>query len=418
MEIKISKFNAILVYLTIYYSSKILWDKLLPSVLELLSVIIIAFGAYNYFSKGRIKIQIKNIVLLFGALCVYVIVNSLLQNTSQQLIRAIYEYCFYALMFFGIAYYIEKSDLYKCCKTINLWGLFLSLLSWYEYITRSYILPNNFIVTIYSAGGFRASVFTRSYLSHGMVLGFFAFVALYLFVISKNIKYLFSSVFAFVSILTTSSRGPLVSTAISCILFYIINSYRINKAIEKKFLIWISVIFVSIIGIAFLKSSFITGNETIDYFLYRTRQIINWTGDAGNAGRLKIWTFSINLFKNSPVFGIGPSHTGSWGAGSIGVTESGYLKHLCELGIIGFVIFYLFILSIIKYGLNKYKKLNKEEKGKMILYFSLVVLVMMNNLIVQSTEEIQVNFIWAFGMGGLISFGNKKNYILKSKRCI
>ena len=46
--------------------------------------------------------------------------------------------------------------------------------------------------------------------------------------------------------------------------------------------------------------------------------------------------------------------------------------------------------------------MDNEMKKEMILFFSIIVLVMVNNIAVQSTEEIMVNFIWAVGMGGII----------------
>ncbi len=398
MKIKVFKHNFIFVYLVIYFTGKILWDRLIPAIAELLSVGVLAVGVFMFFafSKGIFRMRL---IVYCGLFSLYLIVNALLQDTRQQMVRAIYEYCFYLLMFLGMSYYMEKVDIGRCC---NIWGVLISLLSWFEYLTKSYILPNNFTVTIRNAYGFRATVFTRSYLSHGMVLAFFVFIALYLFIKTGQKRYFISAIFNFISIVTTSSRGPLVAAAAGLFVFFLLNEYRKKLRKDKKIFIVFLVFLAGIIGFTFLKSSFVTGNETIDYFLYRTRQIINWTGDPGNVGRLEKWNEALDYFKSNILFGIGPSHTGSWGTGSIGVTESGYLKHLCELGIIGFGLLYIFVISIIRSGVKKYKRMDNEMKKEMILFFSIIVLVMVNNIAVQSTEEIMVNFIWAVGMGGII----------------
>lgn len=159
--------------------------------------------------------------------------------------------------------------------------------------------------------------------------------------------------------------------------------------------------------IAFLLLSDIqTGNSSIDYFLYRIRQIINWTGDAGNVGRLQIWNEAFNHFKISPVFGIGPSKTGSWGVESIGVTESGVLKHLCELGIIGFCLYYSIFFSIFYRGYKLYKKALSRNKLKIICFFGVITMVFINNITLQSTEEIMVFIIYSFGLGGILSINS------------
>lgn len=407
MKISVSKYGAILTWLLIYFTSKILWDNLIPTVIELFSLAVLAYGAFNFFWTKKKKKSYAIVFIFYAVFCVYILSNGVLQDTTQQLGRAIYEYCFYFLMFFSFAFYIEKTaKIFECLKIVNLWGIFIALLSWYEYITKSYILNNNFITTIKSIYGFRAAVFTRSYLSHAMVLAFFSLIALYLYCYTKKKKYLFSCAFCGVSLLTTSSRGPLVALIISFGVFYLMNMYRKGVKPSKKVWMFFSIIIVLLMGWIFLNSTFVTGNDTIDYFLYRTRQIVNWTGDAGNVGRIGTWQLAIKYFESNICFGIGPSHTGSWGSGSIGVTESGYLKFLCELGILGSLILGVFIISVINVGKKQYKENGRNDnKLFMILCFALITLVMINNITVQSSEEIQVMFIWAMGMGGLL-----KNY--------
>lgn len=401
MKVFISKNNFIFVWLIIYFTSKILWDYFIPGVFELISLFILLYGAILFILFDKRKKE--KIILYYFLFCMYVIINALFQNSLQQFLRALYEYCFYFLMFFSIAYFINKINIQECLTMINKWGLIISLLSWFEYIHKDYILPNNFKITIKNSYGFRAAVFTRSYLSHAMILGFFALVSLYLFYQKKNKCYLLTFILCASSILTTSSRGPLVALVVATFIFYYMNTMRKKNSLNRKIYLLLGTCLAFYGALLFLNSTFTIGNDTVDYFLYRIRQIANWSGDPGNVGRIEIWKLSIEWFKSNIWFGIGPSHTGSWGRESIGVTESGYLKFLCELGICGFGLLFIFLLSIIKKGFKNYKKLTKQQKLTMIFYFSLIVLVMINNITLQSSEEIQVNFIWALGMGGLLN---------------
>ncbi len=421
MKITVSKYVAIVTWLIVYFTSKMLWDGLLPMVFEVFSLGILLYGTVCYFQTRKMRGKLAHVILFYMVFCAYIILNAILQNTAQQFGRAIYEYCFYMLMFFSMSYYIEKCDMICCLKIVNCWGIIIAVLSWYEYLSKSYILSNDFIQTIENVHGFRATVFTRSYLSHAIILGFFAIVALYLFCETRKKRYIMACALCALSILTTSSRGPLVALTAAIFVFYIMNMLRKGAQPSRKLWVLFSVISIVLIGLIFLNTTFVTGNETIDYFLYRTRQIINWSGDAGNVGRLSIWKMSFDIIKNNFLFGIGPSHTGSWGSGSIGVTESEYLKYLCELGIVGFALILGFIASIIKYGKSQYARFEKRDKLFMIFLFSVITLVMVNNITVQSTEEIQVNFIWAVGMGGLLNSKintKPKKYTINTKKQI
>lgn len=181
---------------------------------------------------------------------------------------------------------------------------------------------------------------------------------------------------------------------------FIINQYRVSKKIDRKIATWICIVLILLIAFLFLTSTFTTGNETVDYFLYRLRKIIDWSGDAGNLGRIKFWNISMNWFREDRLFGIGPSKTGSWGSGSLGVTESGVLKRLCELGIVGFSMFYLLIFIAVKQGISAYKKNSSHCKLIYILFFGIIGMIMINDITVQSTEEIMVSYILMFALGG------------------
>ncbi|OLU44770.1 hypothetical protein BO225_09840 [Dubosiella newyorkensis] len=407
----IRKNNIPLVFLMLYFLTKMLWDKSVPYIFEIISILILFNGFVNFFTKSLNKQKIIYL-FLYGTFSIYILINGICQNSFAQIQRSLYEYILYTSFIFSMAYYIKKADFIKTCKIISELGIIISILSWYEWISKSYLVGSFAnIITYGNYIGFRSAVFSRSFLSHGVVLGFFGIISFYLYLTMKNKNYLLISGFNILSILTTSSRGPLVSTVVAIFFMYIFKNNLLKKHDKRKIMANIIIIVAICLIIFILLSNIKTGNSSIDYFLYRIRQIINWTGDAGNVGRLKFWSEALNYFKESPIFGIGPSKTGSWGIESIGVTESGILKHLCELGIVGFSLYYILFFSILFKGYKQYKIASNRDKLKLILFFGVVAMVFLNNITLQSTEEIMIFIIYSFGLGGILSMNYKDSEV-------
>ena len=393
-----------LTIMIIYYTSKLLWDTLIPSVFSLLFIGITFIYVIKYLFSPLKKNDLALIAfsLIFG---IYIIMNAIFKDDSAQRLRAIYEYILYAFPLLGFLYIYPRVDLLNIAKKLSVYGIVIACLSWYEYFSRRFIIP------IHNSGGilyggsyaFRSAVFSRSALSHGIVLGFFSLLLFYVYINEKSKRNLIFTLFAFVSILTTSSRGPLVATAAGILISYFVH-LRVNENGSMKQYLGIAFLVLVLVGIVFfMNSSFVTGNEMIDYFLLRIRTITDWSGDAGNVGRISRWNWSIQLYNTNKLWGIGPSKTGSWGDASIGVTESGVLRRLCELGLVGFGLHYSFIIATIICSIKKMKYLSKSLQNSVILFWGLLAMVLINDITVQSTEEPTVCFIMWFAVAGLIA---------------
>lgn len=413
---KVNKFNLrrelIVIFFLIYFTSKLLWDSLFFSVFEYLSLILIAGVALKFFLVRFNSCSKRdfNTFLIWSAFCLYVVLNSIFQSTTgKQFFRSLYEYVFYSLIFFAAYYLTDKCNLEKCVKYVSLFGILIAFLSWLEFFTHSYIVFDGKSSDLYGQyQGFRAVVFSRSFLSHGVILGVFSICSLYSFFKTRRFTWLIICVLQYATILTTGSRGPLVSFGIAIvfmILFYVKCDFG-----KKYFKIALGVLFfLLLIGLIMLFSNCSTSIATVDYFLLRIRKIFDWKGDAGNVGRLEIWKQSLNWFKTDVLFGIGPSKTGSWSTETIGVTESGVLKRLCELGIIGFAIHYFFVIRIIVKGVKTIKKLDRADRYKMIWLFGILVGILIHDCVLQATEEIMVSFFMWFALGAVESICNGKN---------
>ena len=405
LEVNVRKENIVVVFLCIYFTSKLLWDIVIPHAIELASLLVLGIGIFLYFLKLAEDRSGIMLVYLYALFSLYILVNGICQDSAQQLGRAMYEYVFYTALCFACGYFIFDCDFRKCMHIVYWFGILIGILSWYEYFTKSYLIGSFTNMISFHGGdyGFRAAVFTRSYLSHGLVLGFFSLIAQYLFFSTGQRRYLIGCIFLYLSIWTTSSRGPMVAAAGALLICAVLDAHRKSQWLETRIVVMFALGLVAIFVLWLLTSTFQTGIGTIDYFLYRTRQIINWSGEGGNLARITIWERCMELFRSNRVFGIGPSKTGSWGTGSVAVTESGYLKHLCELGVLGFLMYYSFIAFILCRGISQYNRMSVNDKTDMILFFGLVVMVLADNLILQATEEIMVSFILFFGLGGLLA---------------
>lgn len=388
-------------WLFVYFSSKMLWDKI-PYVCELLSLAVLAYYAICFFVRPNgFSVHRTGLILTFLVFSFYILADGVLQSSTKQLVRAVYEYIFYMLMFFAMAWLVPRADICKGLRILALWGVVIACLSWVEFFTKSYLISN-----IESGQTFRATVFTRSFLSHGVMLGIFSVVCMHFFYTEKKLWYLPLGLFCFVSILTTNSRGPLVAFGVALVLQYLLNAYISRKHSYKRFVasVLLSVGLLAVLVVMF--GSFTTGNATVDKFLYRIRSILDWNGDAGNVGRLVYWNQAVDWFRSNIWFGIGPSQTGSWGAGSIGVTESGVLKRLCELGLVGFGIYYCFVGSVFCRGICSYIRQDDGGKRVLTLWFALMSAMLINDCTLQSTEEIMVAFFMWTAFAGLETVGD------------
>lgn len=418
MRYKVSANNVIAICLFVYFTSKLLWDYLIPGVFEILSLVCILLFAVSYIYKycrhiGNDQIKLFAIYAMF---VVYIILNAFVKDSKEQFTRAMYEYIFYSLIFWAMSYALMKTDFELICKVITKLGLLTATLSWYEYFTNRYLIGQaaaSYTEGIGGAYGFRTMVFSRSYLPHGMVLGFFAMIYFYLYLKNKKISSLIGCAYCYITILSTSSRGPLAANGIALFLMYILYSYYEQKSI-KKILSYIIIALGALVAYLILTSNIRSDNEMINYFLIRIRSIIDWHHEGANITRTIIWNNSIeNYFKQAPVFGIGASKTGSWSYPnmhepySIGVTESGMLKKLCELGIVGVVLYYGFIISIIAKGIKSFKVISQKSKVELIGYFGFLIAVLINDITLQTTEEIMVSFqMWA-ALAGIYVTSNK-----------
>lgn len=380
----------------VYGFMKMLFDKYVPYIFEITFIILIVFGTFLFFHKRRIKKSEGAIWLLWILLLLYFFLNGWYAGNKSRFIRGLYEYDFYLLFFpagiFWATYFVPCIERY--IEKINYLGAMLSALSVLEFIQKQSILSGMFTGTI--IGGdkvFRSTVFARSYLVFGIQMAVFSMFAFYLFLKSKNIRYLIFTLIDFVGILTTSSRGPLMASLICMVFMYLWlaeNRQMTMRAIKLMIAIGLIMSALYIVGVY-------TNNSTILYFVSRIDTVFDWQHDAGNVGRLSRWSRTLTMWKSSPVFGIGVSSTGSWDLSQIVITtESGMLKRLVETGIVGFVLYYGYLTKIALYIIKRIRFCDTIYKQICKVTLCLASAIFLEDVILQVTEEIVVSYLFWF----------------------
>jgi len=104
--------------------------------------------------------------------------------------------------------------------------------------------------------------------------------------------------------------------------------------------------------------------HTTEAFDERLQSAANVTTDASNLERINRWSCALEMFKERPVFGFGPGTYSfeyarfqepenltiiSTNFGDMGNAHSEYLSALSETGLLGFILFIAFVVSIFYY---------------------------------------------------------------------
>lgn len=405
--------NTIIVIIcTIYYTTKMLWDYFFPYIFELFflaTLTVYAFGFIRIAIKRHIK-QDRKLLIAYIIFVFFIIFRLIFSDEIKYVGKAIYEYCFFFLALLSLIHMIDKADLKKVFKALSVVGIILVVFTWIEYLRKIYFIPRESAVSVndYLNGvyGFRAAVFSRSYLHHGIVIGFYSLVYFAQYYITRKKVWMLPAILALLTINTTGSRGPLVAIGIAWFVFYFCYNNKTGKFTMKKIVVVTTIFIVAAILYILLTTNIETSIPMVNHFLHRFRGIIDWTGEAGNRGRLVIWNNVFDIFLKNKIWGVGVSQTGSYNS-DYGVTESGLLKRLVETGVTGFIIYYnIIILTIVsaKKRMDNGQNHNKSQtKTNLVLVFfsiALFIAVFVDDITLQATEEFMVVYLMWFGLAG------------------
>lgn len=358
------------------------------------------FGDNNVIRMGFYGIIIFSVVIHFlyalegKKICVLFLVYffylawctlSFLRTESTSL-EAIYPYVILPLIMISSSFFLKAIDYKFLLKIIITSTTFLSFLSIYEYVTHSYIL--------YRPGdeyrAFRCKVFADSCLSLGCQLAIGVILCVSMARYTKKKSLYIVSAINLTGLLFTQSRGPLVGCFVGLVLIFLYDSI-IRKKLYRIFLSGIIFVLLVVIFLVLANSILLAVDNPI---ILRILSIFNWTSDFGNIERLYKWKIYLNIFKEAPFLGKG---IGFVDANPNGVTESGILQQLVEIGIIGTSLYYYFVVLILKKGWNYTKTQNMSDNYLVIGLIAACVCVLTENIVLQIFDNTIIGTLfWIF----------------------
>lgn len=376
----------------------------------LIGTIIFSIDLYRRYEFIKID-YIYKFILINIIFFIYVLLNGIINGNIKRLIYGGYQYILYGLIFYAMYIFLKNINLKKFLNYIIIFNTMNALICIYEYVTKGNLIPTDYGQIAYEGVViYRGRAFFGSFLNAGVVLGMSVFLALFFLIKyykEKNIKlvfmYSFSVLIHVLGIFSTGSRGPLVSLFGGILFAFITYSIIISDKRKQNIVVLVIMIILGLLGLALILNIDASKieNSSISFAIHRIQTIFNWTTDKGNVMRIERWNFGLDLFKSNPLFGVGIATTGAKGLGtfSLGVTESGVIKKLAELGILGTLLFYIQFIYIGKISFENIvsKNIDFEKKIFVLLVFSALITLFIEEFIYQALEaEVVAFYLWMF----------------------
>lgn len=318
-------------------------------------LLISAFNAFKYFQSGNSNV-ITELIRLIVAIAFPLTVSLSFFNEIEDDFKEIL-----------LAWNISASII----SALSLLSVTLKGYSFVSYV-MSYITAKT---SAFYTMKFAASPFVADPNSYGGYLAISIGIAYCLFKETKNNKYLLCCLLEIIGLVTTLSRGAMLSFIIAtCIALFI------NR--KTKVLGGLSIVVGLTSGVSLL----------VPYF----------QNDRSAMSRFEMWSTAISMFKDHPIFGVGLSNytflfSNYGSAGVLGYnpyTHNLYLKILAESGIVGELLFLILCFTLLKLCI-KYAQI--DRKAIMILFGVLAFLIQG-----MTVEFFTSNYFWFLLIAGLL----------------
>lgn len=349
---------------------------------------------YSLFVKLCKKTILKSDVVVYGIYLgsvLYICINSYCLGGKELLSLSLTRYIIYSFPLLYAPILVEKVNLENVMNFLVGFGIVDSLISLYEFTTHKVVF--NFTgdqIVLMLNGAVRTYGLNGNYFLLGEMLTICALTSLYLYIVNKKRFYFISFILILVGIFSTGTRGFYVASVLGVVLLLGIFSFRekLTKNMIIKFTIVL--ILISILVYIVMFSGLTTGNAYIDGVLSRIRSIVNWSTENANVVRANRWEYAISTWKDHFWFGTGACSTEVDASTFSFAPESGLLKRLVELGLVGTVIHYLSMFIPIVYGLTRSKIIQGENQDYRIYWaISIIFSLFVEDLVLQMYTGIE-----------------------------
>ncbi|MBO4845824.1 MAG: O-antigen ligase family protein [Lachnospiraceae bacterium] len=362
-------------------------------------IMIVTSGIGFMTPSVRKKIGNNEIVLLI-VFYIYIICNALAYGGTELLYLGAERYVFLTLPLFAMPLVYKHLNWKKLLEFISLFGIIDATCSIVEFVTHNALFPaanvdsrvemhmsSYYIVRTYGLNG--------NFFLLAEILSVCGLASFFLLRFYKEKKWIIAFMIISIGILATGSRGYYVSYGVGLVVMYLADNN--HKRITHKQLFKIFLIFLGIVLLLFflIGTDYLTGIDKVDQIIVRFRMIFNFTSEDANIGRLNKWNWAIHEWIKSPLFGNGACCTDTRYSGYYTVPESGILKRLVELGVIGTTLQYASMYVPLYIGIKKYHRGGKKDPI-VIFCISILVCFFVEDIILQRYTGVEYTIIsWA-----------------------
>lgn len=276
-----------------------------------------------FLESHTIRVNLCN-----GTIVLYAIVLVVISAFTSSISSELFQFIIYA----GIFVLLTSLNLSKREKNLILAGFVLTSIV-YSILIILYRVTNP-TMYIHSKITILGSEMDPNYIGLPLIVAFSMLLYYTMNCKMKTFNILALGIMAF-AVLLTSSRGNFLSLAV-CVfgnIIHFLNNIRIK--FYKKILVIITLVLMACIFYGFVSANY-------DSFLQR---ILDFSGANIGNGRFVLWKEAIDLWWNRPIFGNGFEALGKFinkGA------HNTYIQVLCDSGIVGFFLFFLFFVNLSK----------------------------------------------------------------------
>ena len=351
------------------------------------------------FTRKKVLKEIGGLeLLLFFGVWIYVTISSLINGGIELFSYTLERYMFYSLPLFIIPVIRRKVDWNGILNFLCFFGIIDSLISIFEFVTRTQLFvigERQFVQQQWGDNSLRTYGLSGNYFLLAEILCLCGLAALYQFIDKRKKHYLIVFLLISVGVFTTGSRGYYVSYFVGiCVMLYL-NAKKQGMRSSTVIKGMIFAIVVAALFFCVFETSCLTGIDFIDTILSRCRSIVDFSGNAANVTRYSIWLKSIQRWLGHFWLGSGAQCTDVRYSNYTSVTESGLLKRLVELGLVGTLLQYASMLVPIVNGVKRYKKA-PTEFYPFIFFISLIAALLVEDIVLQQYTSMEYTiFIWS-----------------------
>lgn len=348
-------------------------------------------------NRKMMKFLGKTEFFLCALFVVYTVITSLVYGGYELFRLSAERYIFYMFPILIFPCIRDRLNWDRMLAFMAHFGVIDSLISFIEFFTLKQIFPVSGVENtrvLQFNGSIRTYGLNGSYFILAEILCLCGLAALYLAKFRRKKWYLINFVVISAGVFSTGTRGFYVAYFIGVLILYFADGRSLWN--RKKVIRMLVILFLSFVGLWILVGTdFLTGNSIIDKLLIRARSIFNWTTENANVTRIRLWKTALENWKSHILFGNGPDCTSTSYWKALPVTESGLLKRLVELGLVGTILQLSTMFYPLIKGLKRYR-VSQNKNPLTIFMIALLGSFLFEDLILQMYTGLEYTIlIWS-----------------------